>query len=132
MKKLASLFVVAGMLLFSCGNKNAQEEPIVEEEPIVMEEETVEEDTAVVEEAPVVEEVAAPATETKKTTTKKATKKTTTNATVTDDSKAKSLGSAKDVDANATITLKPISSDDSKKSNESSTPSVSGGKEVKF
>ena len=130
MKKLASLFVVAGMLFLSCGNKNAQEESVVEEEPIVMEEEPVEEDTtAVVDEAATTEEAAPAATQTK-TTTKKATKKTTATATVTDDSKAKSLGSAKNIDANATITLQPV--DNSKKSSEPSSPSVSGGKEVKF
>ena len=130
MKKLASLFVVAGMLFLSCGNKNAQEETPVEDEPIIMEEVTVEDDSTLMIEEPAQTEEAAPAAETKTTTTKKATKKTTATATVTDNSKAKSLGSAKNIDANATITLQPV--DNSKKSSEPATPAVSGGKEIKF
>jgi len=136
MKKLASLFIVAGMLLFSCGNKNVQEEETIPEEDstLIVEEEPVVEDTAAVEEAAApVEETAA--TTKKASTTKKATKKTESLKINEENSKTKSLGNASDYKQGAaTISIDNNASkrnEEASQSSQSLTP-VNGGKTINF
>ncbi len=144
MKKLVSLFVAAGMLFFSCGNKNVQEE--VEEI-----------DTTVVEEAvidTVVEEVAEPAP-VKATTTvkknvvktakadvsnaKKAEVKTTNTSTASlkkeEKATAVSTNETKKVEVNttnvSTATLRPVSvSNNTENSSEPATATPTSGKKA--
>ena len=154
MKKLASLFVIAGMLFISCGNKTNQEEEVVVEDTVAVVEDTVvvAEDTVPAEEvAPVVQ----PAP-------KKAVKKQQVVKAKTDLSKAKDLGiSTKDAggatvstksmqgdaktdlsnsrelgistkDAGgATVSTKPMSGNNNSNAAATATP-VNGGKEIKF
>lgn len=78
MKKLVSLFVVAGMLFISCNNNKTSEPEVIEEE--IVEEEVIQEDTQAVEEiAPAAE----PTQNVKKASSKKVqtiTKMNTDNA----------------------------------------------------
>lgn len=160
MKKLASLFVIAGMLFISCGNKTNQEEEVVAEDTVaVVMEDTVAvvtEDTVPVEEvAPVAQAAPKKAVKKQKVSTAKAdvsnakkfegattkdaasatfTKNEMSGGTKADASDAKKFEGATTKDAaSATFTAKPMSGSSAPASAPAtSTPKVSGGKKANF